>query len=156
MAETIQQLLRERVEDDSPAVLHDGGSTSWREHLADSSAEAAALIALLETDRPAHVGVLLGNTPQMLRAMAGAALGGYVLCGINTTRRGAGLAADVRRAECQVLLTDAEHRHLVEPWTLASSTVSGSSTRLRGSGPSSSREPVGSPRCARWRRWTPS
>ena len=91
-----------------------GSSTSWREHLAESSAEAAALIALLETDRPAHVGVLLGNTPQMLRAMAGAALGGYVLCGINTTRRGAGLAADVRRAECQVLLTDADHRHLVD------------------------------------------
>ena len=114
MAETIQQLLRERAEDDTPGVLHAGGSTSWREHLAESSVEAAALIALLDTDRPPHVGVLLGNTPQMLRAMAGAALGGYVLCGINTTRRGAGLAADVLRAECQVLLTDAEHRHLLD------------------------------------------
>ena len=32
--------------------------------------------------------MLLGNTPEMLRAMAAAGLGGYVLCGINTTRRG--------------------------------------------------------------------
>ncbi|NED53276.1 AMP-binding protein, partial [Micromonospora aurantiaca] len=30
--------------------------------------------------------------------------------GINTTRRGESLAADVRRADCQILLTD--HRHL--------------------------------------------
>ena len=58
--------------------------------------------------------MLLGNTPDMLRSMAAAGLGGYVLCGINTTRRGDGLAADVRRAECQVLLTDAEHRHLLD------------------------------------------
>ena len=39
-----------------------------------------------------HVGALLGNSPAMLRSMAAAALGGYVLCGINTTRRGDGLA----------------------------------------------------------------
>ena len=62
----------------------------WLMISADSNANKL-LIALLDTDRPPHVGVLLGNTPQMLRAMAGAALGGYVLCGINTTRRGEGL-----------------------------------------------------------------
>ncbi len=42
-----------------------------------------------------HVGALLGNSPAMLRSMAAAALGGYVLCGINTTRRGDGLAEDI-------------------------------------------------------------
>ena len=114
MAETIQQLLRERGSQDTPAVLHDGTTTSWREHVDEASKEAAALIGLLAADAPPHVGVLLGNTPQMLRAMAGAALGGYVLCGINTTRRGGGLAADVRRSECQVLLTDADHVGLLE------------------------------------------
>ena len=114
MAETVQQLLRERAADDTPGVSYGDRTWTWREHLGEASAEAAALISLLDGDRPAHVGVLLGNTPQMLRAMAGAALGGYVLCGINTTRRGAGLAADVRRAECQVLLTDAEHHHLID------------------------------------------
>ncbi|WP_027860292.1 fatty-acid--CoA ligase FadD1 [Marmoricola sp. URHB0036] len=114
MAETVQQLLRERAEDDQPGVLYGDRTWTWREHLAEASAEASALIALLEDGRPPHVGVLLGNAPDMLRAMAAAGLGGYVLCGINTTRRGAGLAADVRRAECQVLVTDAEHRHLLE------------------------------------------
>ena len=74
-------------------------SWTWREHLAEATAEAAAVLAVLDRDRPAHVGTLLGNSPAMLRAMAGAGLAGYVLCGINTTRRGEGLAADVRRAE---------------------------------------------------------
>jgi fatty-acyl-CoA synthase len=50
----------------------------------------------------------------MLRAMAGAALGGYVLCGLNTTRRGEALAADVRRADCQLVLVNAEHAALLE------------------------------------------
>ncbi len=50
----------------------------------------------------------------MLRSMAAAGLGGYVLCGINTTRRGDGLVADVRRAECQLLVTDAEHLPLLD------------------------------------------
>jgi fatty-acyl-CoA synthase len=114
MAETVQQLLRERATDDGTAVRHDDRTWTWREHLAEASAEAAALIALADRDRPLHVGTLLGNTPDMLRAMAAAGLGGYVLCGINTTRRGDGLVADVRRAECQILVTDAEHRPLLD------------------------------------------
>ena len=50
----------------------------------------------------------------MLRSMAAAALGGYVLCGINTTRRGAGLLADIRRSDCQLLLVNPEHRPLLD------------------------------------------
>ena len=43
-------------------------------------------------------------------AIAAGAVGGYVTAGINNTRRGDGLARDIRRADCQVLLIDAEHR----------------------------------------------
>jgi fatty-acyl-CoA synthase len=114
VAENVQQLLRERAEDETPGVKHGDRVWTWREHVAEAATEAAALIALADPDRPLHVGALLGNNPDMLRAMAAAGLGGYVLCGINTTRRGAGLLADVRRAECQLLVTDAEHRHLLE------------------------------------------
>ena len=46
--------------------------------------------------------------------MAAAGLGGYVLCGINSTRRGEALAADIRRADCQIVVTDAEHRPLLD------------------------------------------
>src|SRR6478752_831065 len=100
---------------------------TWREHLREASARAAALLALVDRDRPVHVGVLLGNTPEFLHQMAAAGLGGYVLCGLNTTRRGAALAADVRRADCQIVVADAEHRPLLDGVELAGVRVLDSS-----------------------------
>ena len=114
MAETLQQLLRARVEQDSIAIRHGDRSWTWREHLGDAARQAAAVIGIADPGRPLHVGVLLGNTPDMLTAMAAAGLGGYVLCGINTTRRGAALARDIGRADCQLLITDARHRPLLD------------------------------------------
>jgi fatty-acyl-CoA synthase len=112
--ETVQQLLRQRKYDDTPAIAYGERTWTWREHLAEAEAEAAALITLADPTRPLHVGAVLTNSPAMLRAMAAAALGGYVLSGINTTRRGAGLLADIRRSDCQILLVDPEHRHLLD------------------------------------------
>jgi fatty-acyl-CoA synthase len=112
--ETVQQLLRQRRRDDTTAIADAGRTWTWRQHLAEAEAEASALITLADPARPLHVGAVLTNSPAMLRAMAAAALGGYVLCGINTTRRGAGLLADIRRSDCQVLLVDAEHRRLLD------------------------------------------
>ncbi len=114
MADTIQQLLRTRSADSTPAVKYDDRVWTWQEHLSDASAAAAALIGMADRARPLHVGALLGNTPDMLTAMAAAALGGYVLCGINDTRRGAALAKDIRRADCQILLVDPAHRVLLD------------------------------------------
>ncbi len=114
MPETVQQLLRQRRHDDTLAVAYGERTWTWREHLAEAEAEAAALIARADPARPLHVGALLANSPAMLRAMAAAALGGYVLCGVNTTRRGAGLLADVRRSDCQILLVDPDHLPLLE------------------------------------------
>ena len=69
--------------------------------------------------------------------MAAAGLGGYVLCGVNDTRRAA-LARDIVKADCQILLTDAR--------TGACSTVfrfpgCRCSTCPRGSGHNCSRAP---------------
>jgi fatty-acyl-CoA synthase len=113
-SETIQQLLRERASSDDVAVKYNDLCWTWREHLQAASVRAAALLGRIDPDRPAHVGVLLGNTPEFLNQMAAAGLGGYVLAGINTTRRGAALAADIRRADCQIVVTDAEHRALLD------------------------------------------
>ncbi|KUH99804.1 fatty-acid--CoA ligase FadD1 [Mycobacterium sp. IS-3022] len=123
MIETVQQLLRSRMDDETPAVAYGERTWTWREHLAEAAAEASALIALADTSRPVHVGALLGNTPAMLRSMAAAALGGYVLCGINTTRRGDGLASDIRRADCQLVLANAEHMPLLDGLDLGGATV---------------------------------
>jgi fatty-acyl-CoA synthase len=126
-SDTIQQLLRERAASDAVAVKYGDRQWTWREHLHEASTRAAAMLALVDRDRPVHVGVLLGNTPEFLHQMAAAGLGGYVLCGLNTTRRGAALAADIRRSDCQVVVTDAEHRALLDGVDLGDVTVLDSS-----------------------------
>jgi fatty-acyl-CoA synthase len=114
MADTLQQLLRERADQDTVAVKYGDRSWTWREHVAEARAQAAALIDAADPARPLHVGVLLANGPEMLIALAAAAVGGYVLCGINNTRRGAGLARDIALVDCEILITDAAHRHLLD------------------------------------------
>src|ERR1700712_2095402 len=123
MAETLQQLLRTRADLDSVGVRHGDVSWTWREHIAVASAQAAAVIAASDPSRPLHVGVLMGNTPDMLTALAAAGLGGYVLCGIKTTRRGDALARDINRVDCQLVLTDPAHHDLLSGLELAGVTV---------------------------------
>ena len=121
--DTIQALLRKRLSDPAVAVKHGNLQWTWSQYLAESTARAAAFIAAARPGRPLHVGALLGNTPEMLAQMAAAGLGGYVLCGLNTTRRGEALAADVRRADCQFLVTDAEHRPLLDGLNLEGTQI---------------------------------
>jgi fatty-acyl-CoA synthase len=126
--DTIQALLQKRVSDPKIAVKHGGLQWSWSHYLAESTARAAALLAAADPQRPMHIGALLGNSPEMLTQMAAAGLGGYVLCGLNTTRRGEALAADVRRADCQFVVTDAEHRPLLEGLNLERTRILETST----------------------------
>ena len=126
--DTIQALLQKRLSDPRTAVKHRGLQWSWSQYLAGSAARAAALISAADPDRRMHVGALLGNNPEMLSQMAAAGLGGYVLCGLNTTRRGQALAADIRRAHCQFLVTDAEHRPLLDGLDLEGTQILDTST----------------------------
>jgi len=123
MADTLQQLLGERADRDTVAIRYGDRTWTYREYLDDAKQQAAALIAAADPDRPLHVGVLLGNTPDMLTALAAAGLGGYVVCGINNTRRGPALARDILKVDCQYLITDAEHRPLLEGLDLPGVTV---------------------------------
>lgn len=123
MIDTVQKLLRTRTDDDSVAVISPERTWTWREYLADAAAEASALLALVDPARPRHVGALMTNSPAYVRAMAAAALGGYVLCGINTTRRGEGLMSDITRSDCQLLLVDDDHAPLIEGLDLSGVTV---------------------------------
>ncbi|PND54849.1 acyl-CoA synthetase [Mycobacterium sp. ENV421] len=123
MIDTVQKLLRTRVDDESVAVISPERTWTWREYLADAAAEASALLALLDPGRPRHVGALMTNSPAYVRAMAAAALGGYVLCGINTTRRGEGLMSDITRSDCQLLLVDDDHAALIDGLNLSDVTV---------------------------------
>ncbi|UCZ91875.1 fatty-acid--CoA ligase FadD1 [Gordonia sp. WA4-43] len=128
MAETVTQLLQARADDDNLAITYEGRQWTWREYIRDAERAASAILGIADTERPLHVGVLLGNTPDMLVALAAGALGGYVTAGINNTRRGEGLAADILRADCQILLTDAEHCPLLDGLELPGVTVLDTST----------------------------
>ncbi|QKT06934.1 AMP-binding protein [Gordonia sp. X0973] len=114
MADTIQQTLRDQRDNPGTAIAYGDERISWKQYLDDAERQASTLIGLLDPDRPPHVGTLLGNTPAMLTALAAAGLGGYVLCGINNTRRGEGLARDVAKADVQILLVDEENRALLD------------------------------------------
>ena len=126
LSDTLQKILRSRLEQDTPALLYGDRSWTWREHLAEATTLANGIIRTVEPvteGERLHVGTLLGNTPDMARALAAAGLGGFVLCCINDTRRGAGLASDVRRSNCALLLTDAEHRPLLDGLDLGDTRV---------------------------------
>jgi fatty-acyl-CoA synthase len=123
MIDTVQKLLRTRCADDTVAVISAERTWTWREYLAEAAAEASALLAMTDAARPLHIGALLTNSPAYVRSMAAAALGGYVLCGINTTRRGEGLVSDIRRSDCQLLLVDSDHAGLLDGLDLTGVTV---------------------------------
>lgn len=103
---TVSALVKARAEDDRPGLVFEGRTWTWREH----TAEAAARAAFYETQRPAdgppHVGVLLENVPEYSFWLAAAALGRFVLVGLNATRAGQGLLDDVRATGCHLVLTD--------------------------------------------------
>lgn len=119
MADTVTQLLLERADDDHVAIRHEALQRTWREHIDDARRMASVVLAAADHARPMHIGTLLGNTPTMLTAIAAGALGGYVTAGINNTRRGDALARDIGRADCQIVLTDAEHRDLLDDLDLS-------------------------------------
>jgi fatty-acyl-CoA synthase len=84
----------------------DPSFVSWRRHIRDAAALAAALRARLDPGRPPHVGVLAGNTPFFSGLLIAAAMSGIVPVGLNPTRRGAALQRDVDHADCQLVLAD--------------------------------------------------
>ena len=103
---TVSQLLAELVDVTDRGVHDESGFVSWRAHLQAGAELAAALKARLDPARPPHVGVLLGNTPFFSTVLVAASMAGLVVVGLNPTRRGAALARDVARADCQFVLTD--------------------------------------------------
>ena len=111
---TVRDLLLARTDDHGDGLLFEDERLCWAEVVAQGHQRAAALRTLLEDDRPPHVGVLLENTPDFLLTLGAAALGGFVVVGLNPTRRGEALASDVRRTDCQLVLTDAQHTDLLD------------------------------------------
>ncbi len=111
--ETVAELVEARADDTNPALRFEGRVWTWAEVVAESR-HRAALMEAARVDGPFHIGVLLDNVPEYVFMLAGAALAGAVVVGINPTRRGAELARDIRHTDCQLIVTDQEHRPLLE------------------------------------------
>lgn len=103
---TVARLLEPLADVDDRGVYAEDTFVSWREHLRAGAALGAVLRRRLDPALPPHVGVLLGNTPFFSSVLVAAALAGLVPVGLNPTRRGAALATDIARADCQLVLAD--------------------------------------------------
>jgi fatty-acyl-CoA synthase len=104
---TVASMLAARADDDGVGVMDAGGSWTWRQAVLEGAARGALARSLIGENRP-HIGVLLPNVPEYLFWLNGAALAGAAIVGINPTRRGESLAADVRATDCAMIVTDAE------------------------------------------------
>src|SRR5882757_5563198 len=111
---TMAGLLLARAEDDNTALLFEDQRWSWRELLGEAATRSVAMVKVRPEGRPWHIGVLLENTPEYVFLIAGAALCGATVVGINPTRRGAELAADIRGTDCAVIVTDDAYGDLLD------------------------------------------
>jgi fatty-acyl-CoA synthase len=108
MATTAAELVLGRAGDGRAGLLFGDDRWTWAEVVDEALARASWLAEQREAG-PFHVGVLLDNTPEYLFLLAGAALAGAVVVGINPTRRGEELARDIRHTDCQLIVTDGAH-----------------------------------------------
>lgn len=111
---TTAELLLARLGDAHPGLLFEDDSWTWDEFVHECIDRAHFLLSLHRPDRPFHIGVMLENTPEYLFLIGGAALCGATVVGVNLTRRGAELAADIRFTDCDVLITDSTLVHNVD------------------------------------------
>lgn len=112
-ARTLAELLPALAEVDDRGLYFEDGFTSWRQHIDASGRRATALRGRLDPDRPPHIGVLLPNVPEFSYLFGAAAMGGFVLVGLNSTRRGQALVDDVLRSDCQLVIVSDETAELL-------------------------------------------
>jgi fatty-acyl-CoA synthase len=105
---TVADLLAPLVDIDDRGVYFEDSFVSWRDHLRNGAAVAAALRARLDPRRPPHVGVLLENTPFFSSVLVAAGMTGIIPVGLNPVRRGPALARDIAHADCQLVLADSK------------------------------------------------
>ncbi|MCF6385480.1 AMP-binding protein [Mycobacterium sp. MBM] len=104
----IAALLADRRGDDHPGLRTRDRTWTWDQVVAESAARGALSAALLAAGpgAPPHIGVLLPNVPDFVFWLGGAALTGATVVGINPTRGPSDMAAEIRLADCRLIVTD--------------------------------------------------
>ncbi len=114
---TVAAMLAARANDDHVGVMDANGRWTWRQCVAEGAARGALARSMIGHDLP-HIGVLLPNGPEYLFWLNAGAFAGAAIVGINPTRRGEALAADIRATDCALIVTDAGGRELLEGLSL--------------------------------------
>ncbi|MFV8165952.1 AMP-binding protein [Mycobacterium sp. 134] len=107
--DSVAQMLLDRVGDQHLGLRTRERDWTWDEVVAESAARGAYATELRGScpiEGPFHIGVLLDNVPDFLFWLGGAALAGATIVGINPTRGAAEMAAEIRHADCQLIVTD--------------------------------------------------
>ncbi|MEW5811113.1 MAG: AMP-binding protein [Actinomycetota bacterium] len=105
----IASMLLARSGDPHPGLRTREQTWTWDEVVASSAARATLATAQrsrMPEGTPFHLGVLLDNVPEFVFWLGGAALAGATIVGLNPTRGAQELAADIRHADCAVIVTD--------------------------------------------------
>jgi steroid-22-oyl-CoA synthetase len=110
---TFAELVLSRADDDTDGLLYEDRHWSWRE-VVEQARMRAELLVRLRRPGPFHVGVLLENVPEFVFLLMGGGLAAAAIVGINPTRRGAELARDINHTDCQLIVTDASMRPLLD------------------------------------------
>ncbi|MCL9762665.1 AMP-binding protein [Frankia sp. AiPa1] len=113
-AATAAELLRARAADDETGLIIGEQRWSYRELVEQSARRAAYFERVRDPRRPPHIGVLLENVPDHVFWLGAAALSGATVVGINSTYRGDQLGQLVRHTDCQLLVTSAGFRPLLD------------------------------------------
>jgi fatty-acyl-CoA synthase len=112
---TVAAMLAARAQDDRTGVMDASGRWTWREAVREGATRAALACSMFDAGaRKPHVGVLLPNGPEYLFWLNGAALASAAIVGVNPTRRGGALAADVRATDCAMIVTDTDGAALLD------------------------------------------
>jgi fatty-acyl-CoA synthase len=112
--ETFAQALLAHKRSQDLALLFEEESWSWSEFIDECSRRASLWQSMRDRNAPPHIGILLDNVPDYLFWLGAGALAGATIVGINSTYRGSELAQLINHTDCQVLVTDARHRSLIE------------------------------------------
>ncbi|OBH16230.1 AMP-binding protein [Mycolicibacter sinensis] len=105
MPNDIAGMLLDRLGDPHLGLRTRERDWTWDDVVRESAARAA-LAAALRRDGPFHIGILLDNLPDFVFWLGAGALAGGVIVGVNPTRGDADMAAEIRHADCQLIVTD--------------------------------------------------
>ena len=117
MADSIASMLLARVGDHHLGLRTREQDWTWNDVVGEAATRASLATTLrqdLFSDKPFHIGVLLPNVPDFVFWLGGAALAGATIVGLNPSRGAADLTSDIRHADCQLIITDAEHLHRLD------------------------------------------